>query len=424
MNNVLVIAYYFPPLGLSGVQRTAGFVRHLPKYGWQPTVLTAKPAGYFAYDESLWTPIEAMGISVIRTPSLDPTRMFRSYSTVTLPPERKRKVLSSLSNWLFVPDNKIGWMPFAILKGINQLKRQRFDLILSTAPPYTGHMIACHLSKKLNIPLMIDFRDDWVGNPRHDYPTKLHRKIHFSLESKVLNQSSAVISINQQILDQLSERHPELKKITKVIPHGYDERVTLTSKSLQSVKHLRFLYTGVFYDAQVPDYFLRGLSYFLSQNPELSTKVHATFAGLVPKGFNQLLKTFNLTENVEFVGYKQHNVIQQLQQEADILWMTIGSRAGNNGISTGKLFEYIGTRKPILALVPDGAARDTLVRYGATYLANPTCIDSIIQAFNDIKTDWLNQNLPTPDESFASMFNRHRLTETLTQVFHSVIKSR
>jgi len=423
MRNVLVIAYYFPPLGLSGVQRIAGFVRHLPEFGWQPTVITAKPAGYFAYDESLWAPIQKMGISVIRTKSVDPTRLFRSCTAVKFPSEKKRQTFTSLSNWLFIPDNKLGWMFFAIREGINQQKRQSFDVILSTAPPYTGHLIAHHLSKKFNIPLITDFRDDWVGNPRHNYPTNFHRKLHFFLENKIVNQSSAIITINQPILNQLNERHPEIKNVKQVIPHGYDDEVTVIKKSKFSNHRLKFLYTGVFYDAQIPDNFLKSLSSFLSQHPLLQKKVSAIFAGLVPEGFEQLLRILNLEENVTYVGYKQHDEVKQLQQDADILWMTIGNREGDYGISTGKLFEYMGTKKPILALVPEGTAKDTLLRYGATYIASPTSTDSITQALNDIKVDWLNGDFPDPDETFVSSFNRRQLTRTLTQVFQEVSES-
>ncbi len=422
MRNVLVIAYYFPPLGMSGVQRTAGFVRHLPEYGWQPTVITAKPAGYFAYDESLWTPIQDAGISVIRTPSIDPTRLYCSYTMVKFPSEQKLLALSLITSWIFVPDNKLGWTIFAIPEGLNQLRQQRFDIILSTAPPYTGHLIGSYLSKKLDIPLVCDFRDDWVGNPRHYYPTILHRKLHLYLENRVLKQSSAVITITQPVLDQLNERHPESIKTQQVIPHGFDRKVITNKKSKISNQHLRFLYTGVFFDAQVPDYFLRGLSSFLSQNPSLRTKISAIFAGLVPDNFIKLLRTLDLEGIVDYVGYKQHKEIQQLQHDADVLWMTLGAKIGNYGISPGKLFEYMGTRKPILALVPEGAARDTLLRYGATYLAQPNSTGEIIQAFNKIKTDWLSGTFPTPDETFVSMFDRSQLTHSLAQIFNNLSK--
>lgn len=420
MRHVLVVAYYFPPLGLSGVQRIAGFVRNLPEYGWQPTVLTAKPGGYFAYDESLWSPIEKMGITVIRTRSLDPTRLYRSGSTVKLPGESKRQVLSSISNWLFIPDNKLGWMPFAVSAGLHQATMQNFSAVFSSAPPYTGHLIGKKLSRRLRLPLVVDFRDDWVGNPRHDYPTTFHRKRHIQLERQVLTQSSAITTINRPILDALNKRHPDLQRKGEVIPHGFDESRFTEMKPAPSGRKLTLIYTGVFYDAQTPEYFLRGLSGFTTHTPRMSTKISVIFAGLVPSGFTDLVRILKLQDIVECVGYLQHDRIVELQQKADILWMTIGSRPGASGISTGKLFEYMGTRKPILALVPQGTARQSLLRYGAAYIAEPESKDDVMRALIEITDDWEKGNFPLPNELFVSKFSRNRLTQTLSGVLNFV----
>ena len=421
MRHVLIIAYYFPPLGLSGVQRIAGFVRHFPKYGWQPTVITAKPGGYFAHDESLWNPIKKEGICVIRTRSLDPTRAFRSGTTVRFPRESKRQALAKVSSWLFVPDNKAGWLPFAVRAGLRMAASQTFDAVFSSAPPYTGHLVGSILSKKLELPLIADFRDAWVSNPRHYYPTSFHYNLHVRQERRVLERSSAIIAINRPILDDLKKRHPDVKRMELVVPHGYDEESRPATNHLSCTDGvLRFVYTGVFYDAQVPNYFLQGLSKFLEQYPDMRTKIRATFAGLVPSGFEDLVRTLNLEEVVQYAGYLNHTRVMELQQKADVLWMTIGSRPGASGISTGKLFEYIGTGKPILALIPPGTARQTLRDYGAAYLAAPESMEDIIRALRTIREDWQHGKFPCPDEEFMSRFSRSRLTETLSRVLDSV----
>ncbi len=423
MRRILVVAYYFPPLGLSGVQRVAGFIRHLPKYGWQPTVITAKPRGYFAHDESLWTPIEEAGIEVIRTRSLDPTRLFRPGATVRLPQETKRQTLAYISNWLFIPDNKLGWMPFAVHAGLRQAAMQRFDAVFSSAPPYTGHLVGRTLSRRLRLPLVVDFRDDWVGNPRHLYPTELHRRLHIQKERQVLAQSSAIMTINRPILKALEERHPDIQKRTEVIPHGFDRQQSAAQASVYSEAKLKVVYTGVFYDAQTPEYFLRGLSEFLARTPRMRAKISAIFAGLVPSGFMELVRTLKLLDVVQYAGYLHHSSVVELQREADVLWMTIGTRPGASGISTGKLFEYMGTGKPILALIPPGTARQTLLRYGAAYIAGPESNVEILRVLTQVASDWEKQNFPNPDESFVSMFSRARLTEKLAGVFDSVIET-
>ena len=182
MRRVLVIAYYFPPMGLSGVQRVAKFVKYLPEHGWQPTVLTIEPAGYYAYDTTLLHEVKQAGVAICRTASWDPTRFFRRHQTIPLPSEPQRRRLSTVSQLLFVPDNKIGWLPHALRAGRRLLKERAFDAIFSSAPPYTAHLIAARLSRQSGVPLVVDFRDDWVGNPRHVYPTPLHRYLNGRLE--------------------------------------------------------------------------------------------------------------------------------------------------------------------------------------------------------------------------------------------------
>lgn len=423
MKHVLVVAYYFPPLGLSGVQRIAGFVRHLPEYGWKPTVLTAKPAGYFAHDDSLWAPIQEAGIRIIQTRSLDPTRFFRAGSTVRLPRESNRQVLASISNWVFVPDNKLGWMPFAVRAGLRGASLKPFNAVFSSAPPYTAHLVGSKIAQRLKLPLIVDFRDDWVGNPRHIYPTPLHRQLHVRQERRVLQNASAVTTINRPILDGLQARHKHLEILGHVIPHGYEEQRDSSVTRKNHENKLRFVYTGVFYDAQTPEYFLRGLREFLIQHPEMRERVTAIFAGLVPDYFARLVRSLKLEQVVQYVGYLEHSSVVALQQKADILWMTIGSRPGASQISTGKLFEYMGTRKPILALVPRGAASDTLQRYRAAYVASPEDVNQATQALNRIRNDWHDQCFPKPDEAFVSTLSRKHLTQRLSDALNIVVQA-
>ena len=416
MKRVLVIAYYFPPMGLSGVQRVAGFVRHLPSYGWEPTVLTVEPAGYFAYDDSLLQDLEGGGFRVVRTRSIDPTRLFRRRSVVSMPKEATRQRLAGLSDWMFVPDNKLGWMPFALVQGTRLMKEQRFDAIFSSAPPYTCHLIASRLSRRMRVPLVVDFRDDWVGNPRHQYPTPLHKAVHARMEGRVLRQSRGVVTINDPIQAALEQRNRGVP--VKVITHGYDA-TGLEATTRRSDGKLQLLYTGVFYDVQTPDYFLRGLRGFLDACPETEGKVEAVFAGLVPDTFQQLVTDLRLSQVVRHLGYLPHDQVRTLQQQADVLWMTVGTRPGAEGISTGKLFEYIGRRKPILALVPEGTAKDTLKRYGAAYFAPPEDADAIQTAIGDIHAHWSKETLPFPDEPFAASLERRVLTRALSQLLDS-----
>ena len=162
LRRVLLIAYYFPPLGLSGVQRTAKFAKFLGRYGWKPTVLTVEPAGYYAFDESLLREVEEAGVEIVRTTSLDANRLFKKKGVVRLPSEFIRKAAGFIGDLLFIPDTKIGWKRRALKAALELTARTRFDAILATAPPQTDFLIGMELKRRTGIPLLVDYRDAWM----------------------------------------------------------------------------------------------------------------------------------------------------------------------------------------------------------------------------------------------------------------------
>lgn len=407
---VLVVTYYFPPMGLSGVQRVTTFVKYLKEYGWRPSVLTIVPAGYFAYDKTLLAEVQAAGIPIHRTNSWDPTRLFRRQQSVGMPSEPLRSGLSAISQLLFVPDNKIGWMPHALRTGNRLLRSGSFDAIFSSAPPYTAHLVAARLSRTHNLPLVVDFRDGWVGNPRHQYATPLHRKWNERLERKVLRSCRRAITINDAIGDALL-RIGEAP--VTIIPHGYDPDNLNVAPAGRKPGKMTFLYTGVFYDAQTPDYFLQALARIIDRHPETRALVEAVFVGLLPKSSLQHVAALNLEDIVTYTGYVSHAQAVAFQRAADVLWMTIGSRPGAEGISTSKLFEYMGSRKPILALVPPGTAMRALEPYRAATIVDPEDVNAIATAISALIAQWQSGTLDAPDEAYVQRHDRRRLTGML-----------
>ena len=415
LRRVLVIAYYFPPMGLSGVQRVAKFVKYLPEHGWQPTVLTIEPAGYFAYDTTLLHEAEEAGVTIHRTPSWDPTRLFGDRRTVSLPAEHVRRRLSSVSQFLFVPDNKINWMPHALRAGNRLLQEHAFDAVFSSAPPYTAHLVAARLSRKHSLPLVVDFRDDWVGNPRHVYPTALHRRLNQRMEQRVLRTSRHAITINEPIRKALTARNTkaDFQPSISVIPQGFDPDDFAVAPATMPPETMSLLYSGIFYDAQTPDFFLRALAQVIERRPEARSHLKAIFVGLLPKMASQLIERLGISDLVRYEGYVSHDEAVAFQRAADVLWMTIGKRPGAEGISTGKLFEYFGTRKPILALVPPGAASEALEPYDAACIVEPDDVAAIEQAIAGLYDRWRTGQLPTPNEAYVQQFDRKRLAGLL-----------
>ena len=208
--NVLVIAYYFPPMGLSGVQRTLKFVKYLPQFGWQPTVLTVTPTGYFAQDYTLLEEIRALHIDIERVGSLDPNRLFRKKGVVKMPSERWRKILTYLSDMFFIPDNKIGWKRKALNAAEALFEKKQFEIIFATAPPFTDFLIGEELSKKFKKPLVVDYRDPWHEYPFKYYPTPLHKWRNYVLEKRVVHAASRIITTNRRVKELILKRYKSL----------------------------------------------------------------------------------------------------------------------------------------------------------------------------------------------------------------------
>jgi len=402
-------------MGLSGVQRVAKFAKYLPAYGWHPTVMTVEPAGYFAYDTTLLREIEQVDVAIHRTPSWDPTRIFGRLRTVALPSEPRRRWYAAISQSFFVPDNKIGWMFHALRMGRRLLAQQAYDAIFSSAPPYTAHLVAAKLSQQSGLPLVVDFRDDWVGNPRHLYPTPLHRMLNQRLERYVLRVSTHAVTINEPIRRSLAERSAEagLHPTISIIPQGFDPEDLDGEPSVREPGKMRLLYSGIFYDAQTPDYFLRALAQVVEAQPEARSSLEAVFVGLMPESSERLATRLGIDDLIRYEGYIAHDEAVAHLQAADVLWMTIGKRPGAEGISTGKLFEYIGAQKPILALVPEGAASEALRPYGAACIVEPDDVGAISRAITALFAQWRRGALPVPDGAYVRQFDRKRLAGLL-----------
>lgn len=425
MKKVLVIAYYFPPLGLSGVQRTFKFVKYLSRFDWKPTVLTIAPGGYFAKDYAMLKEIEDQDIKIIRAESkLEPTQIFKSKDSIEMPNEFWRKFSSRLSQFFLIPDNKIGWKKRAVEAGSELLMNEQYDAIYSTAPPYTDFLVGEELKKKFNIPYVIDYRDSWLDNPYNFYPTPIHKSIATKMERRVLHNSDHIITINRRIKELLLIRYKFLKynDIT-IISQGYDPEdfVIPENEPLPKVKKFRITYSGTFIDKRTPKYFLKAVAKLLKENPEIRHNFEACFVGNFRKENEKIVNKLGLKDVVNIVGYVEHKECIKYLVTSDVLWMMIGEGKGEDMMSTGKLFEYIGVKKPILGCVPDGVAKNTILESKAGFVVSPYNIEEIEKTLFDLYYRWKSGTLPRPNEEFVNKYNRINLTGDLSKVFELLI---
>jgi glycosyltransferase involved in cell wall biosynthesis len=415
---VLVVAYYFPPLGLSGVQRTLKFVKFLPEYGWQPTVLTVEPGGYYAKDDSLLEELEGRGITVVRTRSSDPLRLMARKNIVAIPRESLRWMASSLSQMFLQPDNKIGWKKHALRRASDLFRSgERFDAIFATAPPFTDFLIGQELKRRFRVPLVLDYRDGWVGNPFNFYATPFHRAYARRLEERVLRDADRVVVVHRRLKELLITQYPFLGfEDIQIVPHGFDAEDFSALAPPQTHTKMRFTYSGVFYDERTPRYFLEALAMTFQEHPETRGAIEARFVGLFRKEHLKYIKRLNLGDAVTITGYLPHRDCVREVMDSDVLWMMM-----TDTISTpGKVFEYIGARKPVLGCVPEGVVKQTLLESNAATITQPKDTRAIADAIYHLFTLWKRNALPVPAESFVQRYDRKLLTWDLVKVLESV----
>ena len=421
---VLVIAYYFPPMGLSGVQRTLKFVKYLPLYGWSPTVLTVAPQGYYAQDDSLLRELEGKDVTISRTTPSGPLRTLARKETVKLPREWVRKLLSMMSDTLFLPDNKIVWKRKAVDRALQLHRENPFDLIFATAPPFTDLMVGASVKAKINRPLVFDYRDPWVDYPFRFYATPLHKLRNAALERKALRASSHVVTTSRRVKELMIRRYRFLTfHDIDIIPQGFDPEdfprtpgQRAPRKNRAGTRPLRITYAGVFWEDRRPDFFLRALHDLLKESPRLRGRIEAVFAGNFRTENVRLVNRLGLNDSVAVLGYLPHEQCVRELMASDVLWMMCGDDLG----TPGKLYEYIGARKPILGCVPDGFLKQTLIEAGGVAVA-PDDVTGIKNALVNFYAQFERRELRGPREDVVEKYDRTHLTGNLVRLFESLL---
>ena len=422
MKNLLMIAYFFPPLGGPGVQRVQKFVKYLPAFGWQPQILTVKNIEYIAYDNSLLS--EIGNARVYRSESLDPMRLLYFFEKIRLKkreriyrkiPENKKKFWRDV----FPIDSKIGWLPFALQKGKYILKIQKTDVIYATVGPYSNALIGYLLAKRFRLPLIIDYRDLWKGKPDITYFSRWHRKVAEKWEKKILEFAEKIIVNTQFSKEKIQKLFPEIetKKFT-VIYNGWDKNDFSENFSKKNGKKIIFTYTGGFYGERTPKYFVAAINELIEEN-KLPNNVEFRFIGNYFSEIQEILKGIKKREIVKIIPQLSHKESIEKLLESDVLMLFI-AKEKSEIIVPAKVFEYLAARRPILAMIPRrGETAKIISENGAGLLSEIDDIALIkknILKFVDLKTNGKLETHFHLSERNYDKYERKYLTEKLAKI--------
>jgi glycosyltransferase involved in cell wall biosynthesis len=410
-------------MGLSGIQRTLKFIKYLPEYGWSPTVLTVAPHAYFAYDDSFMEELRDRPVEIWRT---DPGKVFsllKKRRTVSLDYEWLRKLVNRMSQMIFIPDNKIGWKKQA-LELLAGKDLTRFDAVFSTAPPFTDHLLGVDIKHRYGLPLVVDFRDAWIEYPYHRYWTRWHREQHEKLESRVISSADAVVVTNGHVRDLMVARYAaSLSDRTFVITQGYDPDDFARPVAIPSVDpaEVNFVYTGVFYEDRDPLMLYRALATIRNTRPEIYRRMKFYMVGYMQEEYRRMAESIGVADRLVYCGYVDHPVAIAWLRQADIAWFNIGARhKGYQTVSPGKVFEYLGSLKPILAIVPENDIRTMLSRFDHTFILDPEDQSGLERTLVELVRMKDAGTLPAADPDTVSQFSRRKLTGELAQILERV----
>jgi glycosyltransferase involved in cell wall biosynthesis len=384
-NAVLLVTYLFPPIGGPGVQRNLKYVKYLPKFNWDPWVLTVKHINYHVYDSSLLSEVRDPH-KVIRTGSLDPLRLtsFMAPSEQSVAGKQAVrntrlsmtslpvKAYRALRDFVTFPDPQIGWVPFAYFRGLQVIRQHNIKAIVGAMEPISDTLVAYLLSRKTGIPYLIDYRDSWTNDPYRPIPTRFHRWGHRTLERCILNSAAAITVYDQCMRDELESSYPEAAGKIDVLPNGFDpadlEGVTPIPKSVD--RPFRIVYAGSLYELYKAN--LVSLFKAMIGLPDsIRSSIEIVFIGQSFTGAREIAASFGLQDHVIFLAYVPHAEALSYLVSADSTLLFIEPGATN--MITGKVFEYMMAGAPIIASIPlEGACAVLLQKAGFDeYIVDP-----------------------------------------------------
>ncbi|MBO6793756.1 MAG: glycosyltransferase family 4 protein [Balneolaceae bacterium] len=426
MRNVLFIVYYFPPMGGSGVQRPLKFAKYLREFGWNPIILCPKPGVYHTFDESLQQELDELDLEVHR---VEAGGIFQKAAGKQAQKEVSvsdgiAKILRRISRLIYYPDNKKGWIKPALKKALSIIEVKKIDLIFSTAPPFSNHILASRIKEMTGLPMVVDYRDSWTNNHFQTDIWDWQKSILRNQERGVVATADRIICLDAFMRSELIASYPDIGERIQVLPHGFDPEDFDQKKETSDFEYkegaLNFLYSGLFYEHNQPDIFFKAFHELFKVRPEMKDKVRLHFQGGLDLRIQKLAKELSIDDIIVDYGYVTHKKAAQHLKEADVLWMISNFDRNLKQIKSGKLFEYLGTGKPILGLVHPSEATEVLLKYGAGFSAAPDNIGLISRVLETIYEQWESDNLPNAVEEYQHQHNRKNLTQELAQIFNVI----
>ena len=393
---LLVVTYYFPPSGGAGVQRPLKWVKYFRETGIEPVVLTVRAGAYPALDASLVADVPP-GTTVVRTRAPDPFGLYgrltgrsrgEAVAARTGTVGGSRSLPERASRWaranLFVPDARVGWVPFAVRAARLLHREAPVDAVLTTGPPHSAHLVGRALARRLGLPWTADLRDPWTDI---HYTGALGRsaaaqRLDARLEASVLREASALVTVTAPLRDAFEQK---AGRPVALVRNGFDpaDFPAPGSSAAPPLGPFEVLYTGTLYD--VPHGLLEALARLRGEGLDVPLRI----VGAAPEALGEAASRRGVADLVRVGPPVRHDEAVALMHASALLLITVEAWSYAAGVVPGKTYEYLASGRPALCLGPvDGDAAAVLRDTGGGTFCAPGDVDGIATVLREHVAMW------------------------------------
>ena len=421
---VLIITYYWPPSGGSGVQRWLKFSKYLRDFNIEPVIYTVDNPSYPIKDTSLESEVP-LGLEVLKQPIFEPNSFLSIFGNnkkkesagfLNPNPTLLGRFFQYVRANYFIPDARKFWIKPSVKFLSNYLKNNEIEVVITTGPPHSMHIIGLALRDKFKIKWISDFRDPWT---EIDYfqqlpLTKKANKKHHQLEQEVLEKSDMVIVVGETMKKKFLKHNHNIEVLTNGFD-SYENSLTIELDSNFSITHV-----GLMNADRNPTILWEVLYEISSENIDFKNNLRIKFIGKIDDTVIQDIQVFN-PKNIVRIPYLDHEEVRKYQASSQVLLLSINHVPSAKGIITGKIFEYLQAKRPILGIGPeDGDAAAILKKTNAGNIVGFNNKVELKAAVLKLYKDFKEEKLFVKSINIEQ-FHRKNITRQLAQVIKKVV---
>ncbi|QNL20897.1 glycosyl transferase family 1 [Hyphobacterium sp. CCMP332] len=430
---VLIITYYWPPMGGGGVQRWLKMVKYMREYGWEPVIFTSKNASNPIHDESLFADLPP-NLEIIHQEIFEPYNLYNQFLGRKkdekvfqgfVDEKGQKSLLKEIAIWLrgniFIPDARMFWIRPSFKKLKEYLKENPVNAIISTGPPHSTHVIAYKIKKEHGLPWLADFRDPWTNIDFYQQLklTKVADLIHKKLENKIMCKSDALVTVTWNWGKEMEEiRGSEVDVIT----NGFDPADFKNANGNQPAK-FSILHAGSLNRDRNPFAFWVALEKLLKEEPELKNELSIDLIGPLDFSVLESLKKHQLDTFLHRIENLPHREVVEKMTNAAILLLPLNDTPNISGVVPGKLYEYIGAKRPILAIgSPSGDSSKIIQMTNAGLISD---FGNNVHAFENLRNYYtlFQKGQLKVDSKNSEQFSRRNLVGDIVSVLNRISKN-